>query len=104
MQIVVTQHNVPYDPFMGAMEQLKAAMLCWYAKEFGIIHEVHYHEHFTWYEVKTDENTGISLINKLALRGCTDIHVHTIDDTSADILEFSHRGLFRICRNEFRAN
>ena len=33
MQIVVMISRDPYDPFMGAMQQLKAAMLAHYALE-----------------------------------------------------------------------
>jgi len=101
MQIVVMIDRDPYDPFMGAMQQLKAAMLSFYAKERQLECEMFYHEHFTWYVVETDEAKGTDLVNHLALRGCVDIHVHTEDEVSADVIDFSHGNLFRVCRNRF---
>lgn len=101
MQIVVMIDNSPYDPFMGAMQQLKAAMLSFYAKERNMECKMAFHEHFTWYVVETDEMNGSNLIHHLANRGCADIHVYTTDPITADLIEFSHKGLFRVCRKRF---
>lgn len=104
VKIVVTMHDTPYDPFMGAMEQLKGAMLCWYAKEAGLEAErVFAKEHFSYYVVECDWNHGYDLVNHLARRGCVDIHVYMGDDeTGAGLIEEVHRGLFRVCRCQFK--
>ncbi len=93
--------NCPSDPFVGAMQHLRGAMLVYYASEMGLSHDIEFHEHFRWYVVETDERKGTDLVHRLALKGCVDIHVHTIDPVSADLIEFSHPGLFRVCRNRF---
>ncbi len=101
MQIVVMIDRSPSDPFMGAMQNLKAGMLAYYAQERQLECKIAYHEHFTWYVVETDEMKGTDLVHRLASRGCADIHVYTEDEISADMINFAHKHLFRVCRCRF---
>jgi hypothetical protein len=103
MQIVVTIDRDPYDPFMGAMQQLRASMLAYYAHERGLECKIAYHKHFTWrvVEIEDEAHKGMDLIHHLANRGCVDIHVYTTDEITADMIETFHKGLFRVCCGRF---
>ena len=76
-------------------------MLSWYAKEAGLETKKAYHEHFEWYVTETDDQQGEALVDKLARRGCHDIHVYIENETSAWVIQDTYGKLFRVCQCRF---
>lgn len=94
--------NTPLDPLQGATQWLRAAMLDRYARRLGLEPDVYYEGHFTnhWVWVEDKDHRALDLVHELARKGCVDVHVFTTDGVLADMIEFSHHGLFRVCSGE----